>query len=134
MWIFTTTGFYSVVAHRQSAQCVLVRARERGDLERLLEECHAAPIPAILGGAGIVEVPGDYRFRVAVSRPAFAAWLAQQAMTIDYDNFKAAAARKPWWSLRMPALHAIWGELARATGIRRSHIRPKPRHQGEHFG
>jgi hypothetical protein len=35
MWLVTTQGFYSVVAHRGDPDRVLVRARVREDLEAL---------------------------------------------------------------------------------------------------
>ena len=38
MWLFTTQGFYSVVAHRRDPDRLLVRARAREDLEALRDQ------------------------------------------------------------------------------------------------
>lgn len=35
MWLFTTQGFYSAVAHRSDPSRAIVRARAREDLEAL---------------------------------------------------------------------------------------------------
>ena len=78
MWVFLNTGSVSVVAHRELADCLLVRARERKHLQ------------AALGtDDGIEETPtADYRFRAVVKREDWALRLGQLSMEIDYDNFK----------------------------------------------
>jgi hypothetical protein len=114
MWIFAKSGFFSVVAHRGAPDCVLVRSRWRWPLEGLLAECPPAG-GGILAGAGIIEIPGDYRFRVAVRRVDFGLWLSAQAEGIDYDNFKSAAHHVPGWGPAMGALHRIWSVLAEAA-------------------
>jgi len=79
MWIFTSQGFISVVAHRNHPQRLLVRARAKKHLENLF--------PAIK--SEIQETPNaDYGFRVVVERELFATWIKKQATKLDYDNFK----------------------------------------------
>jgi hypothetical protein len=86
VWLLTTRGFYSVVAHPHDPALVLVRARAREDLEALHE---------LLGGLEISETPQrDYRWRAAVSRSAWSAALVLLAGEIDYPNFKAAVATR----------------------------------------
>ena len=86
MWLITTRGFYSAVEDHQQPGCVLVRARERGDLEAL-----ADLIPRLQGE----ETPDrDYRFRASVEREAWAGAVAQLAREIDYPNFKNAVAER----------------------------------------
>ena len=41
MWVATTQGFYSVVAHRDEPDKLLVRARTREDIETLREQIPA---------------------------------------------------------------------------------------------
>lgn len=80
MWLFTPTGFLSIVADQQRPGHALVRARVLEDLEAFCERT-AAPAP--------LEMPErDYRFRTSVPFAVLAADLAQQAARIDYPNFK----------------------------------------------
>ncbi|HEY3331970.1 MAG TPA: hypothetical protein VGK19_18200 [Capsulimonadaceae bacterium] len=80
MWIFLSDAFLSVVAHRDKPDCLLVRARRRGDLEKLI------------GAETQVDVTedADYLFRATVSRNVFAKVIADRVKAIDYDNFKSA--------------------------------------------
>ena len=43
MWVMTTQGFYSVVAHRDEPDSVIVRARTSEDIEALREQGHCMP-------------------------------------------------------------------------------------------
>ncbi|MEY2534485.1 MAG: hypothetical protein QOF29_2395 [bacterium] len=84
MWLFTPSGFLSIVADRQRSGHALVRARVCGDLDAFCERT-GAPAPR--------ETPDrDYRFRTSVPFAVLAADLAAQAEAIDYPNFKAAVA------------------------------------------
>lgn len=86
MWLLTVQGFYSVVAHRDDPDMLLVRARARDDIEALREQ-----IPALEP----FEDPGaDYRHRAVVSRAEWVAALAQLVAAVDYDNFKDAVAAR----------------------------------------
>ena len=86
MWIFTASGFYSIVADQQTPGHALVRARVRADLEAFCART-GAPDP--------VETPDrDYRFRTSVPFATLAADLAAQAEAIDYPNFKNEVAAR----------------------------------------
>ena len=80
MWIFTDTGFVSAVADSANDEQLVVRARDRASLE---------PLAAIDGDQILVGVGTDYRYRVLCSRETFTYWVAEQAMGIDYPNFKS---------------------------------------------
>lgn len=86
MWILTTQGFYSVVAHRDDPEELLVRARTRDDIEALREQ-----IPAL---EPFEDPTADYRHRAVVSRVEWRAAVAQLVTGIDYDNFKDAVAAR----------------------------------------
>jgi len=86
MWIATTQGFYSVVAHRDDADRLLVRSRTRDDIEALHEQ-----IPSL---EPFEDPSADYRHRAVVSRAEWLAALAQLVTEIDYDNFKDAVAAR----------------------------------------
>ncbi len=82
MWIFTAIGFFSVVAHRDSPESLLVRARVAADLDAL----RTRYLPDL--SATVASPEADYPFRATVSRKAFGQALVWLATAIDYDNFK----------------------------------------------
>ena len=86
MWVFTTEGFFSVVAHRSRSGYLLVRARTREDLEAL-----AGRIPSL---EPFEDPDADYRWRALVKAGDWQNVLASLAGAIDYDNFKNAVAER----------------------------------------
>ncbi len=83
MWLFCKSGFFSAVEHFERPGVVHVRARFKGDLERL---CKAHGVPS-----KVSVTPGnDYRFRMDFERGAWARIVSEEAEAIDYTNFKSA--------------------------------------------
>jgi hypothetical protein len=79
MWVFTSTGFYSIVIDRDNSDRLLVRARVAGDIEALWPK------------AEVVENKGtDYRFRASIRRNDVEKTIYKAVKAIDYDNFKSA--------------------------------------------
>ena len=78
MWVFLSQSFLSIVVDKQSAQDnLLVRARRKGDIER------------VFPGAKVSTTPShDYRFRASISRQQVAAAIADEVSRIGYSNFK----------------------------------------------
>lgn len=77
--MFTETGFVSAVVDWSDPDTIVVRARDRASL---------GPI-ATAADAPIESTPqNDYPYRVRVSRPQFAAWLAGSVEAMAYHNFK----------------------------------------------
>ena len=77
MWIFTSQGFLSIVAHREIPDSLLVRARKRHHLEDLFPDSE------------IIELEtADYRFRTTATRFEVDDIISDYIMNIDYDNFK----------------------------------------------
>jgi hypothetical protein len=86
MWLFTTDGFFSAVAHRTDAGTVIVRSRVANDARRLVEAA---------GAGDVIETSdSDYRFRVHLPRQTWATYVAAAAAAIDYHNFKDAVAAR----------------------------------------
>ena len=82
MWVFTKSGFFSVVKKPACSPDELeVRARCRNDLERLKKQTGVKS--KILKNAGT-----DYPFRIRMRRELWAEFLADEAMIIDYANYK----------------------------------------------
>lgn len=94
MWIFLCDSFLSIVDRgAPSGQTLLVRARRRGDIER------------VFPGAAVVENAGtDYAFRARIDREQVALTMAEQVSEIRYPNFKArrpcatTSGTKPTWT------------------------------------
>lgn len=104
MWLFTTQGFFSAVAHRDDPRTILVRARVRDDARRLVEA---------VGEGEVIETPdADYRFRVALPLQDWAAYVAAAANAIDYPNFKDAVARRQGPE-RAHAYGDVWSVMLR---------------------
>lgn len=87
MWIFTTIGFFSVIAHPEEPRTLIVRTRAREDLENLRRE--HLPDLEILENGGT-----DYAFRTFISRDEWEHAAQQMANAIDYPNFKDAVVAK----------------------------------------
>lgn len=98
MWLMTTRGFHSAVAHRDDPDRVLVRARCRADIEALGD---------LLAGEPILLQDADYAWRVEATRAEWQAAVRVLAAEIDYPNFKGA--------IRDDAHHAaylaVWSAL-----------------------
>lgn len=93
MWVFTTGGFVSAVQLRSNPDLVMVRARDRQSLETMLEgvELAGAANDEVFERPEIVSVPGDYRWRVTVSKATFVLFLQFEVLNyLNYDNFKNA--------------------------------------------
>jgi len=86
MWLFATTGFYSVV-QKPGETRLTVRTRVRSDLDRLREKY----IPEL--SETFVDVGTDYRYRAFVDHAAFGRGLGRLGQDIRYTNFKGEIAR-----------------------------------------
>jgi hypothetical protein len=67
MWIFTTSGFLSAVS--KETDTLSVRARDRQSL---------------------VSLSADYPYRIETDHQIFSSWVAREAVSIDYNNFKTS--------------------------------------------
>lgn len=104
MWVFTTFGFFSIVAHRTRPMDVLIRARDRSDLRALVKRL-PKPHPRIH------DTPGaDYAFRAIVPRDAIGTRLNETAADLNYDNFKNAVSKEQG-PRRAHLYHDVWEAL-----------------------
>lgn len=77
MWLCLNDAFLSVVDKSTKSNCLLVRARRAGDIER------------VFPGSVVRESTNtDYRYRADILRSAVADAVAERIKSIDYDNFK----------------------------------------------
>lgn len=103
MWIFTPTSFVSIVAHRAKPGVLLVRARLKGDIQRLFPNAKVSRTPS-----------ADYLFRAELPRQAVADRLFDLAMDLDYDNVKGAIPLGHEHNARHDAMSSTWSAMMRA--------------------
>lgn len=105
MWIFTPTAFVSIVAHRTKPGILLVRARLKGDLERMFPGCKVAETRA-----------ADYRFRAEIPRGRVADIVREHLTALDYDNVKGAIPMHlgKVHRDRSHAMHDVWSVMHQA--------------------
>lgn len=108
MWLFTTSGFYSVVEKPwdRKTQTLTIRARVATDLDAL----RAGALPEL--GATVEDRHADYRYRAQAPREAVARAMAEMVRTLDYDNFKNAVARQQARA-RAHHYHEVWDVMYR---------------------
>ena len=81
MWLFTTDGFVSAVAHRNKPGMLLVRARRSEHLRAMLPDVQVECTPG-----------ADYRFRAEVPR---AMWLAKVLAQAGHGRLRQFQSRDP---------------------------------------
>lgn len=82
MWIFLSNAYLSIVSCPTDRTKLLVRARVRGDIERVFGSDHA-----------VTKTPGrDYLYRATIPRRYVAAKMVCLVTDIDYGNFKDSVA------------------------------------------
>ncbi|MBQ9874488.1 MAG: hypothetical protein IJM30_08485 [Thermoguttaceae bacterium] len=101
MWLFTKRGFFSAVQNCDDSKLIHVRARFKGDLERLCEAYRLEPSVASVPGA-------DYPYRMDFPRETWASIVKSEAEEIDYPNFKNAVHEG---TDRDAAYMSVWFEL-----------------------
>jgi hypothetical protein len=92
MWIYLSDAYLSIVAVNGAphpSDQLLVRARHKGDIERVWPNAHVEITPK-----------ADYRYRSFISRPDVAAAIARAVADIGYPNFKN--------SVKDPARHEAY--------------------------
>ena len=83
MWLFMKSGFFSAVQNYNDSNLIHVRARFKGDLERLCKTYGVEP--------KVVETPdGDYPLRMDFDRKKWGEIVKAEAEAIDYTKFKPA--------------------------------------------
>jgi hypothetical protein len=105
MWVFTETGFVSVVRKNDRPDLYTVRSRDRESLELL----------AAMAKVEIVASPlGDYPYRAFVEPAVFTEWLADQASQIEYSNFKSRVSQTRGLDYT-DALHDVWVAMLKTS-------------------
>ena len=99
MWLFFSRSFLAIVDKGDdTGQTLLVRARRKGDIERVF------PFAEVVEGVGT-----DYKFRARVPREEVAERIAESVRNINYANFKDTVHEKQ----RHDAHMGVWSEMYR---------------------
>jgi UDP-3-O-acyl-N-acetylglucosamine deacetylase len=98
MWIFTPSGFVSAVYKEGAMQ---VRARDKQSL---------ASLEAKTGSPVKHTTLADYPYRLSTSHSDFANWAFEQALAIDYSNFKSEVADVRGYGFAK-TLNKIWSVM-----------------------
>ena len=98
MWIALNNSFLSIVQNRNDSSELLIRARVKGDIERVFPEAET-----------FEDLTADYRYRALIQRDLVAKALASQVSEINYDNFKNSISRDE--HQRHDAYLKVWGNL-----------------------
>jgi hypothetical protein len=111
MWIFTSTGFLSVVQKPDDKTTLTVRARAKGHIESVFPDAKVKASPG-----------NDYAYRAKIDRATVAAVLSQQVMDLSYNNFKNSIKDDPYHN----ACSGTWGVMNRYQHERaRATIKPQ---------
>ena len=95
MWVFLTDAFVSIVEDRNDSSKLRVRARIKGDIERLF-------------GVEAKELPSaDYRFHVSIPREEVVKVIGERVLAIDYPDFKSTVKDRK----RHDAYMSVWSDM-----------------------
>lgn len=95
MWLFLVFGYFSVVQSKTNADVLVVRARVRGDLDRLRAEF----APSL--SESVRSYGRDYQYRGEISREAWGEAMRLIGLAVTAQNFKSEVAK-----LNAPTEHA----------------------------
>jgi hypothetical protein len=109
MWLISKYGFVSVVAHLDKPGWVLVRTRDRSDLEEFRSVARDCDVPGFSEEAIEENSSADYRFRMTVKDEDWAELAKALALGIDYPNFKNVVASVD--PERAAVYGAVWADL-----------------------
>ena len=96
MWIQFNNAFLSIVENRDNELELLVRARIKGDIEKIFPEAHV-----------FEDDSADYQYRAFISKAKVAARMMLKLTEINYDNFKNSVKEIE----RKTAYSNVWIEL-----------------------
>lgn len=101
MWVMLNDSYLSVVAHLDKPDCLLVRSRIAGDIERAIPSAEVYEIES-----------ADYKYRADVPRDVVKSAMAEAVDRIDYGNFKNSVKDHK----RHDAYMSVWNVMAKAFG------------------
>ena len=98
MWIVLNKSFLSIVKNRNNENELLVRARVKGDIEKVFENADV-----------FEDENADYRYRAYIDRKNVADKISDELLKINYDNFKNSVSKDEY--NRKNAYMNVWSAL-----------------------
>ena len=98
MWIVLNNSFLSIVKNRNNDDELLVRARVKGDIEKIFSNADV-----------FTDDNADYKYRSYINRKIVASSISENLLNIDYDNFKNSVSKDE--SDRAQAYMNVWSSL-----------------------
>ena len=100
MWIVLNKSFLSIVKNRNNDSELLVRARVKGDIEKVFENADV-----------FEDMNADYRYRSYITREVVSRVIYNELLKIDYDNFKSSVPKNE--PQRAHAYMNVWSALSK---------------------
>lgn len=101
MWIMLSDVFLSVVADKDDFDFLMVRARVKGDIERVFPGAVVSKTPA----------PADYAYRVSLPRETVAKAVRGEVLSVNYFNFKNSVPTTKRGNNRHDAYLKCWAAM-----------------------
>jgi len=98
MWIVLNKSFLSIVKNRNNENQLLVRARVKGDIEKVFEDADV-----------FEDEKADYKYRSYIDREIVSNVISNELLNIDYDNFKNSVSKDELD--RAKAYMNVWSSL-----------------------
>ena len=98
MWIVLNKSFLSFVKNRNNENELLVRARVKGDIEKVFENADV-----------FEDENADYKYRAYIDRKNVADKISDELLKINYDNFKNSVSKDEY--NRKNAYMNVWSAL-----------------------
>ena len=98
MWIVLNNSFLSIVKNRNNENELLVRARVKGDIEKVFSNAET-----------FEDINADYKYRSYIKRKDVASAISKEIINIDYDNFKSSVSKDD--NIRSNAYMNVWSAL-----------------------
>ena len=98
MWIVLNKSFLSIVKNRNDKNTLLVRARVKGDINKVFQDADV-----------FEDDNADYKYRSYIDRKIVANEISKELMNINYDNFKSSVSKDDF--TRINAYINVWSAL-----------------------
>ena len=98
MWIVLNNAFFSIVQNANNGEELLVRARVKGDIEKIFPKADV-----------FEDNYADYKYRSFIDRENVASTIKEKALNINYGNFKSSVSKSDYE--RSSAYADVWSAL-----------------------
>ena len=98
MWVVLNNAFFSIVQNENNEEELLVRARVKGDIEKIFPKANV-----------FEDNYADYKYRSFMNRETVASTIKEKVLNINYGNFKSSVSNSDYE--RSSAYAGVWSAL-----------------------